>query len=117
VTHVVTIPGWRPALLNELMGRHPHAVARRKRVDRDLVAGYCRLAELPGAAGRRRVSLVITLGPRGRECDPDAPWKSLLDALVQAGALVDDSADWCELGTVAHARGPSLATAITLEDV
>jgi hypothetical protein len=133
----VTIPGWRPALLNELMG-HPLQAARRKARDARIVAGACHLAGVPpvavpraerrrraalGLAGplpgdpaprRRSVALAIAT-PRGR-IDPDAPLKSTLDGLVSAGLLVDDSARWCAWSVPALSRGP-LATTLTLADL
>jgi hypothetical protein len=55
------------------------------------------------------------LGPRQRGADPDAYWKSLLDALVHAGLLVDDSPKWCELGPVRFERECRRKPAIQLE--
>jgi hypothetical protein len=40
---------------------------------------------------RRRLVRLTIATPRGRLPDPDGPLKSLLDALVGAGLLVDDS--------------------------
>jgi hypothetical protein len=65
-----------------------------KKADRQLVGGYALAQRIPRAAGRRRVSLVITLAPGRRAPDPDVVWKSLLDALTACGLLVDDSARW-----------------------
>jgi hypothetical protein len=64
------------------------------------------------------VSLVITLTARQRPADPDAFWKSLLDALVHAGLLADDDAAHVQLGGVIFRRGePPGGTEIVLEDV
>lgn len=115
--HVVAIPDWRPALANDLAAAgHWAGRARRKRADLQLVAAYCVLAGVPLATLPRRVSLEI-LGPFRRLPDPDAPWKSVLDALVGCGRLVDDSALWCQLAAPAFEYRPKYATTITLEDL
>jgi hypothetical protein len=114
--HVLDIPGWLPCRLNQLLGhwRNRH---RLKKADRETVGLYARMASIPHAKGKRRVSLVLTLAPRQRAADPDAWWKSVLDALVQADQLVDDNRQWCELGSVTFRRGREEATTIILEDV
>jgi hypothetical protein len=117
VTHTLVIPDWHPARLNELYAGHWGRRARLKRADRDLVGFYARLAAIPPATGRRRVSLVLTLAPRQRAGDPDAYWKSLLDALVHAGLLVGDNRQGVELGQVRFERGPGRQTTITLDDL
>jgi hypothetical protein len=48
---------------------------------------------------------------------PDSYWKSLLDALVHAGLLVDDNRQHVQLGEVEFERGTARATTITLEDL
>ncbi|HEY7157897.1 MAG TPA: hypothetical protein VH575_28325 [Gemmataceae bacterium] len=116
-THVLTIDGWHPARLNQWDGRHWTARARLKRSDREIVALYARLAAMPPATGKRRVSLRLTLEPRQRGGDPDAYFKSVLDALVHAGLLQDDNRQGAELGEVTFARGPKRRTEIVLEDV
>jgi hypothetical protein len=59
----------------------------------------------------------LTLGPRQRGGDPDAYFKSVLDALVRAGLLIDDNRQGAELGDVTFARGLARRTEIVLEDV
>lgn len=115
-THTLIVDGWQPARLNDLLG-HWSRRARLKRADRDVIAAYARLAGVPSARGRRRVSLLITLAPRQRAPDPDSLWKSTLDALVRCGLLLDDDRFGVELGPVTFDRGPARQTAITLEDV
>jgi hypothetical protein len=116
-THRLVIAGWHPAKLNQLLNSHWAARGRVKKLDRDLVTVCARMAGTPRAKGKRRVSLVLTLAPGQRAGDPDCYWKSLLDALVHAGLLGDDSPRWCELGTVGFVRGEARATTITLEDL
>jgi hypothetical protein len=114
--HTLTVPSWHPSTVNALM-RSVRGRIRLKKQDRELITVYARLAGVPRAEGRRRISLNITLGPGQRACDPDAYWKSLLDGLVVAGLLVDDNRNWCELGEVRFDRGPARATTITLEEL
>lgn len=116
--YVVVIPRWHPRRLNELLAcRHWGKRHRLKKADQNMVAAYCHQAGVPLAAGKRRVSLRITLGPRQRGADPDAYWKVLLDALVECGRLKDDSRQWCEVTPVEYDRGPERVTTITMEDV
>ena len=87
-----------------------------------MVAVYCHQAGVPKASGKRRVSVTI-LQPAstpGRMPDPDNLLKSLLDALVQAGMLVDDSSKWLTQGKVEILREPTVAaleTVIEFEDI
>lgn len=104
------------ATVNELL-RSVKARIRLKRRDRQWLALACRAAGVPRATGRRRVSLTLVYGPRARRHDPDGFWKSVLDALVKAGALKNDSPGWCELGEVLYVRGKRAAMRILIEDV
>ncbi len=117
MTQLLTIPGWHPARLNELMHCHFATRAKRKRIDRDMVAGYALLNGTTKAEGKRRVFLHLTLAPKQRAGDPDAYWKSLLDALVHAGLLTDDNRQGCEIESVTFARGEKRKTATILEDI
>jgi hypothetical protein len=112
----VEIPNWLPARANEFIGRHWAAKYKLRKADDEVVAAYCLAAGVPPAAGQRRVSLEITLGPRMR-CDADCFWKSTLDALVACGALVDDDSKYCVLGPVNIDRDYEMATVIELEDL
>jgi hypothetical protein len=116
-THTLKIDGWHPAKINDLYRGHWAIRARLKRTDRELLAAYAKLAGIPQAEGKRRVSLVLTLAPGQRGGDPDAYWKSTLDALVHAGLLLDDNRQGVELGTVTFRRGPARQTTILLEDL
>lgn len=111
------IDRWHPTRLNVLLAACWQVRARKKRFDADIVKAMFLGAETPRAKGKRRVSLEIVLGPRQRGADPDAYWKSVLDALVQCGALRDDSRIWCELGEVRFDRGKNWGTTIVLEDI
>jgi hypothetical protein len=110
------IPHWHPIRLNQIVGGHWARGHRLKRVDRELVAAYAAGGASP-AIGPRRVRLTIVLGPRQRAADPDAYWKSLLDALVHAGLLLDDNRQNCELEPVRFERGERMGTVIELFDL
>lgn len=118
MTHTIIIPGWRPARTNQLLGggHWSHAYKLKQR-DKKWVETFAWFCKTPLAQGKRRVSLRITLAGRDKAADPDAYWKSLLDALVACGQLMNDSGWWCELGTVEHVKGEARQTEIILEDV
>jgi hypothetical protein len=110
----IQIGNWRPTLVNELLC-HPHKAARLKRSDADLIAGACLQTGVPKAIGPRRVRLTIAQ-PGGRRPDPDGVWKSLLDGLVQARMLIDDSAQHCTCVPPVFRKGPK-ETIVELEDI
>lgn len=112
--HVIHIPQWRPATLNQLMG-HWSKTHKLKKSDRQIIAHYCK--DTPKATGKRRVSLHISLKGRQQKADPDAYWKSLLDALVACGQLINDNDANVELGTVTYDREVQAGTVITLTEV
>lgn len=116
-TWTLTIPDYTPMPLNQLLSAHPKRRGRLKRGDADLVGAYARLQEIPRALGPRRVTVEAYYPPRVRRPDPDALWKGLLDALVHARLLVNDSAPWVTLGAVVLLRGARRETRITLEDL
>lgn len=68
--HKLHIEGFQPARLNQLMAGHWARSFTLKKGDRQLIALAARLQDIPLATGRRRVSLVLTLGPRQRAGDP-----------------------------------------------
>ena len=115
--YTITITHWHPARLNQWDGRHWSVRAGLKKADRVLVAWYAKACRVPEAICKRRVSLILTLASRQRSPDPDAFWKSSLDALTAAGLLVNDSGLWCELGTVKFRRGQDRQTELVLEDL
>jgi hypothetical protein len=69
--HTIAIPNWHPRRLNELLGVHYGTRSRRKRQDREMIAGYALLGGVPEATTPRRVSLLLTLAPWQRRPDPD----------------------------------------------
>lgn len=118
-THRFFVPHWRPSSLNSMIGRHWGVVAKLKRADRIMVGTYAKIRDVPRATRKRQVSLEIVLCGRQQETDPDALYKSLLDSLVHARLLVDDSPKYCSLGPVSFARGTKeeAGTTIVLEDL
>lgn len=123
MTRRATTPGrWEvpllcpPPTLNRLMRGTLRARMSLGAAFRAVVVVACNGA-VPKAAGRRRVSLLVVLGPRQRGADPDAYFKALGDALVSAGAVVDDSRHWIEWGPVTYERGAEPGCVLTLEDI
>lgn len=115
------IENWHPARLNQFMGRHWSGGHKLKKLDREVLflatGPTCKYNQYEG---RRRVSLHLILKPGQRSGDPDAYWKSLLDALVACHALRNDSNRYCELGPVTFGRakkGEWWGTVITLEEL
>ncbi len=116
-THVLIIDRWHPARLNQWDGRHWSVRSAAKKLDREMIGFFARVQGIPPATGKRRVSLRLTLAPRQRAPDPDSFFKSVLDALVHAGMLLDDNRQGVELGEVSFMRGAARRTEIMLEDV
>lgn len=110
----LTIPDYLPPTLNVLLRMHWSYRRFNQRVANDLVSAYAQLSGIPKARHRRRVS--IHFESRRPPADPDARLKLLLDALVAAGLLVDDSPTWLELGAIVSIKGSVRRTTITLED-
>jgi hypothetical protein len=110
------IPGWIPTLANELLRTHPMRRGRLKRADVETVYVAALEQGVGPATGKRRVSVTVYCGNRSHAPDPDACLKSLLDALVKAHLLIDDSAAYCELGDIRVEKGKR-ATLVILEDV
>jgi Holliday junction resolvase RusA-like endonuclease len=105
-------------LLNVLLKANRYRARRLKLKDETAVSVCARSADITRAEVPRRVSLHITLGKRQRRPpDRDAWWKSLLDALVACGLLVDDSPRWCDTGTVTYDRASLPSMRVTLEDL
>jgi hypothetical protein len=113
----ITIPGWKPFTLNELLKVHWAKAGRMKAADRGMVAAYAILEGVPPATGKRRVSLRVVLPKGAKRWDLDNTWKSLLDACVQCKILKNDSPDWCETGDVEFVRGEVFETTILLEEM
>ena len=121
VAHRIVIPGWHPTPLNVLL-RNRWVAARRKKKDRHMISTAAWVVNMQSprsikATGPRRVRLTITLGKGQRACDPDAYWKSTLDALVECELLVDDNRQNAVLDPVEFVRARWPGTAIELIDL
>lgn len=117
-TWSVLVPDWHPARLNELINVHWSKAAKRKKADRNMLFVYCHNQGVTKHGGHKRlVEMTITLAPRQRAADPDAYWKSTLDALVHIEALKNDSHKWCELAPIKYLRGASKSTLIRLTNI
>lgn len=115
--HALTIDGWLPTNLNALMGMHYHARNRQKKLDTDIIAAEAFAQQIPRATGKRRVSITVRQ-KKGVKCaDVDAYFKVLLDALVRCQAIVDDSGEWCEIGSVKYEVSERKGLVIELEDI
>ena len=112
MVHEFAIPGYLPPRLNELLRAHWSFRSRAQKEADQFVFFYARRAGIPGAGGRRRVSLTLC----GSRSDPDARQKLILDALVHASLLVDDSERWLLLDPPKNGPGPR-AVVIRLEDI
>lgn len=115
----LVINNWHPTLQNKWDGRHWSARSKLKKFDRELIAVEAHNQEITRARGKRRVTLELVLGPRQRGGDPDAYWKSLLDAMVHAKLLTDDNAAGVELMPVRvwPERGKIKSATVYMEDM
>lgn len=112
----LTISGWRPTLDNQLIYKPWYKARALKRRDARVIAAAALVHGVPKATVRRRLTLTISQ-PTGTFPDDTAPLKSLWDALVKAGLLVDDSREWLEMvWPPTFVRGPR-STTIVLEDI
>ncbi len=110
----ISVKHWIPTPLNKLMTCHWANAGRLKKLD--LMVVEIASSGLPKAKGKRRVRMTITLAKHQRAPDPDALWKTTLDALVHAGMLTDDNRQGVELDPVEFMRGTEQATTILLMD-
>jgi Holliday junction resolvase RusA-like endonuclease len=106
--------------LNKLMRIH---WGQRKAI-RDEVQLRTRIAHqdapwtIPPAAGRRRVTIRVNWGPKGRcEPDPDNVVKYLLDSLVALRLLVDDSYEYLEKVDGPPRKCNAPAVILMIEDI
>lgn len=112
----IDIPNWIPTSVNKLMANHWASANRLKRADTQMIAVYASKQGVSKANGKRRVQTILTVH-KGRAPDPDNIQKSLNDALVKCGLLVDDSHVWLETMPVQIQRGKKKHTTIILEDI
>jgi Holliday junction resolvase RusA-like endonuclease len=106
--HEITIDNWHPVSVNKLINSHWAIASKLKK--RDKVEIRYASNHIPPAKGKRRVELIIELGKGQRALDPDNYAKSLGDALVASGLLVNDSHKWVEWSPVQFVRGKKKTT-------
>lgn len=111
-----TVPGWLPANLNQYLRQHWSQVSKAKKETAETILVACIADRIPRATRKRKVSVRLSIPKGRRPPDEDNIQKSLRDGLVRAGALVDDSHEWCETGPFEVVVG-KLATIVILEDV
>lgn len=102
-SQIMRIPHWHPTPLNKLLG-HWSQAHKQKKADREIIQAYAAIYGMREATGKRRVTLTVLLPKGKRATDPDSMHKSLLDGLVHAKLLVNDSLRWVELPPVQFAR-------------
>lgn len=112
--YMIAIPDWHPTPVNKLL-KHWAIAAKLKKSDRQMIWAYS--TGIPKAIGKRSLEVEIILGKGQRACDPDAYFKSLNDALVHAGMLVDDNRQNVDLKPVIFTRSTRKSTIITLRDM
>lgn len=109
--------GYHPPTVNELLSGHWSKGARLKKKCVNIMWASCLEQKLVKATGKRMVSIIITTAKAGRRPDPDAYYKSTLDALVKCNMLVDDSSQWCEHMQTMITAGRKNLTTIILTDI
>lgn len=124
-----TIRRWKPTSLNKLLRMHRQQQAAILKADKAVVLAEAHNAHtragcpIPKAmGGRREVRVDFVAGSWGAMPDGDNALKALLDGLVGAGLLTDDSFRYCRFGgmdgrvDVALFR-EQVDTTITLTDI
>ena len=113
---ILHLYGYHPPTINELLGDWRRS-GRLKKKCVNVMWASCLEQKLVKATCKRMVSIIITTAKRGRRCDPDAYYKSTLDALVKCNMLVDDSSQWCEHMQTMITTGDKNLTTIILTDI
>jgi hypothetical protein len=111
----IMIANWHPASDN-IRAKGLKQWMRAKKRDREIIRDWlCDYGRVPRATGRRR--LAVAISKSGPMLDPQNCLKSLCDALVSVGLLVDDGPDFLELVAPTAGRGKITSTTLTIEDV
>lgn len=92
----VTIRGFRSASVNQLLAMHWGSRGTFKKQQMAVYAKALKAAGVTAAIGRRRLEIIVTLGPRMKRYDDDNPWKIPKDALRACHAIVDDTQKWVD---------------------
>lgn len=113
-----TIPGYLPPSLNELLGVHWSKRSKMKEHAANLVKVYgWRKCDVACAFRKRTVLITLTRAGRRKELDADNAKKILLDALVKAGLLGDDSPAWCNCPDPVQVKGLVCSTMVELREL
>jgi hypothetical protein len=98
--------------------KNPHAYARLRDAYGMAIMVGTRL--IPRAKGKRRLTLVRLMGFRGKRYDEAnlmGGSKPLVDSLVRAGLLIDDSPKWLEWGGASQEKCNVEGARIILQEV
>jgi Holliday junction resolvase RusA-like endonuclease len=94
-----------------------HWSNRGKLKNADFMQIWTATRSIPAATQKRLVDIKVYISGSGRSPDPDNLCKSLLDGLVKAKLLKDDSATWCYCNPPEIIRGIQKGTEIFLQDI
>jgi hypothetical protein len=107
VRHVLVIDGFLPYSLNRDMRGKIKRRCEIERATREIVAAETHRQGVPAATTARSVELHVTF-PEGRSRpDPDNLGKLILDAMKNAGLLIDDSFEFCCFLPPVYYLGPA----------
>lgn len=120
---VIRIPDWTPPSVNLAMGKHWPVGNKIKKEVAELLRVYGQMAGLRFVTDTyrpcRRVAIYAYYpSNQGRKPDPDNLTKITLDAMRQAGVIVDDDRNWLvwERPRICDAALPQSRTVIMVED-
>lgn len=121
--HTLTL-NFVPLSVNKLLAMHHMKAHKAKSVDMQAISLEVKSQNIPKATGKRKLKVTciknrLKDGKRkgGRLGDPDNVQKVILDGLVKAGVLVDDSAQWLQLEQPVMVAGDCEKTIIEIEDI
>lgn len=119
MVYPLDLPMWRATPLNRLLSMHYMEAHKQKKRDKRAGAGAWLASRHPPATSKRRVTVILTYAKGERAHDPDAMQKVLGDALVECGALRNDSPRWVEWSPFQYERSGDerFSTRILLEDM
>ncbi len=115
---LVEFKGVQPPTLNALTRGKIRDRIRLGKSWRNQTLASCLAAGVSPATGKRRVTVIIYLGPRQKGPDPDAYSKAVGDSLFMIGALRDDTRNGVEWGTPEFEPGlGARGSALLIEEV
>jgi hypothetical protein len=117
----ITIPNWIPKSDNKF--KHWSDRYAGSNEAGDLLAVYANNEGIPRISGGYRpvrfMTMRVSTAKRGRLPDPSNMLKCLLDGMVRAKLIVDDSYEWCKwtMPIVERATADRWGTVITIIDI